>query len=138
MKKPVVLVIALLAVALIVAAAVMLLNEGEEEQAFEETTATETVQQSEAVETNTYTTAEVTERNSAENCWTIIDGNVYDLTTYIDRHPGGDKILEACGVDGSRLFNNRETDEGEVIGSGSPHSNRALSALAKLQIGTLE
>lgn len=138
MKKPVVLVIALLAVALIVAAAVMLFSEGEEEQAIEETAATETVQQTEAVETTTFTAAEVAERSSVDNCWTIIDGNVYDLTTYIDRHPGGAEILEACGVDGSRLFNNRETDDGEVIGSGRPHSNRALSALAELQIGTLE
>jgi len=44
----------------------------------------------------------------ATSCWTVIDGNVYDLTSWIGKHPGGDKaILASCGKDGSQLFDNK-------------------------------
>lgn len=81
--------------------------------------------------------AEVEKHNSASDCWTIIDGSVYDITSYVPRHPGGDEILRACGADGSTLFNQRQTTSGESVGSGSPHSSSAESQLEKLKIGKL-
>ncbi len=85
----------------------------------------------------TYTMAQVATHNSADDCWTIIDGKVYDITSYIPRHPGGDEILRACGTDGTSLFERRETSSGESVGSGSPHSANAARELAALQVGTL-
>lgn len=81
--------------------------------------------------------AEVEKHNSASDCWTIIDGSVYDITTYVPRHPGGDEILRACGADGSTLFNQRQTTSGESVGSGSPHSSSAESQLEKFKLGKL-
>jgi cytochrome b involved in lipid metabolism len=53
----------------------------------------------------TYTMEEVLKHNSKESCWSIIRGKVYDLTNWIDKHPGGaDKILKICGKDGTDLF----------------------------------
>jgi cytochrome b involved in lipid metabolism len=53
----------------------------------------------------TYTMEEVAKHNSEESCWTVIRGDVYDLTNWIDKHPGGaDKILKICGKDGTDLF----------------------------------
>ena len=53
----------------------------------------------------TYTMEEVAKHNSKESCWTVIRGDVYDLTNWIDKHPGGaDKILKLCGKDGTDLF----------------------------------
>jgi cytochrome b involved in lipid metabolism len=53
----------------------------------------------------TYTMEEVAKHNSKESCWSVIRGKVYDLTNWIDRHPGGaDKILRICGKDGTDLF----------------------------------
>jgi cytochrome b involved in lipid metabolism len=53
----------------------------------------------------TYTMEEVAKHNSRESCWTVIRGEVYDLTNWIDKHPGGaDKILKICGKDGTDLF----------------------------------
>jgi len=53
----------------------------------------------------TYTMEEVSKHNSKESCWTVIRGEVYDLTNWIDKHPGGaDKILKLCGKDGTDLF----------------------------------
>lgn len=52
------------------------------------------------------TLAQVALHNSRESCWSVINGNVYDLTSWIPNHPGGErKILRICGVDGSADYN---------------------------------
>ena len=54
---------------------------------------------------NGFTLAQVSERNSAAECWVVIDGGVYDLTQWIRSHPGGSgAILNLCGKDGSASF----------------------------------
>jgi len=40
-----------------------------------------------------YTRAEVKKHNSADDIWVIISNEVYDLTSWIDKHPGGSPIL---------------------------------------------
>ena len=53
-----------------------------------------------------YTMTEVQQHNSASSCWAAINGNVYDLTNWINQHPGGQgPILSLCGTDGSAAFN---------------------------------
>lgn len=43
--------------------------------------------------------------DSEESCWTVINGNVYDLTDWISSHPGGaSRILGLCGIDGTSQF----------------------------------
>ncbi len=71
------------------------------------------------------------------DCWTYVRDSVYDITSYIPRHPGGDEILRACGTDGTSLFESRTTTEGEQVGSGAPHSPDAAVLLADLRIGAL-
>lgn len=93
--------------------------------------------QSDTENNRVITSAVVAEHNKASDCWTHINGKVYDITEYIPRHPGGDEILRACGVDGTRLFEQRTTDEGETVGSGTPHSASATSRLNTYLIGTL-
>lgn len=59
----------------------------------------------EPVVTPGYTSAEVAQHSSESSCWSIVNGNVYDLTSYIPRHPGGKReILGICGRDGSFAF----------------------------------
>lgn len=77
----------------------------------------------------TYTSAQVAAHNTSSSCWTIINGNVYDLTTWIFQHPGGEgAILSICGVDGTQAF------EGQ---HGRQRDTRPQQLLAGFKVGTL-
>ena len=55
--------------------------------------------------TKSYTLAEVATHNKQSDCWAAIDAEVYDLTEWISKHPGGpDKILGLCGTDATSAF----------------------------------
>ncbi|GAV01754.1 hypothetical protein RvY_12413 [Ramazzottius varieornatus] len=52
-----------------------------------------------------FTWEEVGQHNSQESCWCYINNKVYDITTWLDRHPGGKKVLLlAAGRDCTDLF----------------------------------
>ncbi len=56
----------------------------------------------------TFTLAQVATHNSEPDCYSAINGKVYDLTAWIHQHPGGDRaILSICGKDGSAAFNDQ-------------------------------
>ena len=47
----------------------------------------------------------VATHNQQSDCWTVIDGKVYNLTDWIAQHPGGAApILGLCGTDGTSAF----------------------------------
>ena len=51
--------------------------------------------------------------NTASSCWTVINGNVYDLTKWINSHPGGSGAIRSlCGTDGTASFNSQHKGEG--------------------------
>ncbi|RME31891.1 hypothetical protein D6789_01295, partial [Candidatus Woesearchaeota archaeon] len=64
------------------------------------------------------------------NCWTVINGKVYDLSSYISSHPGGPVITQACGKDATELFNTKG-------GAGRPHSAFAQELLEQFLIGSI-
>jgi hypothetical protein len=60
-----------------------------------------------------YTMAKVKENNSASSCWSVINGNVYNLTQWINSHPGGPSVIRGlCGVDGTASFNGHPRVQG--------------------------
>ncbi len=75
-----------------------------------------------------YTSAQVATHKTASDCWFIINNKVYNVTSYLPNHPGGD-ISQYCGTDASSMFNTRP--------DGTSHSNRAQQALAQLLVGDL-
>jgi len=76
-----------------------------------------------------YTMEKVRENNSASSCWSIINGNVYDLTKWISSHPGGrSAITGICGRDGTSTFNGKHRGDG---GPASILSGYLLGPLAK-------
>lgn len=78
----------------------------------------------------------VSEHNSSDDCWLIINNSVYDVTEYVRKHPGGKEIVRGCGRDATTLFNTRR-DGDERVGSGTSHSSNAKSTLESFKIGVL-
>ena len=70
---------------------------------------------------------EVEEHNrEAETIWTVIHGKVYDVTKFLEEHPGGGEIiLENAGMDSSEQFDD--------VG----HSSDAKEMLTDLYIGNI-
>ncbi len=74
-----------------------------------------------------FTMADVAAHTSTSSCYTVVEGNVYDLTNWISKHPGGkDAILGLCGKDGTVAFTKQH---------GS--SEKAKKALASFLLGSL-
>lgn len=61
-------------------------------------------QEPEKSTTRQYTWEEVAKHNRPDDCWTVIDGKVYDMSKFVKRHPGGKIILASSGVDGTCLY----------------------------------
>jgi cytochrome b involved in lipid metabolism len=73
------------------------------------------------------TSEEVLKHASGQDCWSVIDGQVYDLTAYVNDHPGGADLINAiCGKDGSAAFS------GEHAGASKPEKILAAFALGPL------
>lgn len=78
---------------------------------------------------SSYTLTDLAAHSDATSCWVAVDDVVYDLTTYINKHPGGSRsILSVCGQDGSRSFNSMPSS---VIAT-------AKAVMKKYQLGTLK
>ena len=59
-----------------------------------------------------YTMDGVRANNSTSSCWTVIDGFVYDLTRWINAHPGGPSAIRSlCGVDGTASFKSQHQNQ---------------------------
>ena len=80
-----------------------------------------------------FTTEYVAKHASADDCWLIIEGNVYEVSSYVSKHPGGKEIVRGCGKDATELFNTRP----DTVKDGTPHSSFARSVLEDFKIGEL-
>lgn len=70
-------------------------------------------------ETNTQTSTkeltvvEVAKHNVPTDCWSVVNGKVYDLTQFVNKHPGGAKNIELmCGKDGTSAFTGQHGSSG--------------------------
>lgn len=82
---------------------------------------------------NTILTASaVAEHATPLDCWIIISDKVYNITTYLDSHPGGpETITPYCGKDATTAFDTKDKP------NPAPHSRSATSMLADYYIGDL-
>lgn len=56
-----------------------------------------------------YNLAEVSKHASKEDCWTVIDNKVYNLSPYIELNMHSPTILYGCGKDSTQIFNSRHS-----------------------------
>jgi sterol 14-demethylase len=52
----------------------------------------------------TFSRAEVAKHNTRKDAWIIVEGKVYDVTSFVEDHPGGDAILSTVGGDSTEGF----------------------------------
>ena len=82
--------------------------------------------QSNSDELTQFTLEEVATHNTRDDCYLVIRNNVYDVSNFIDSHPGGvQRTSEQCGQEVSGLF-------------AQIHSNRAWDLLVDYKIGTIQ
>jgi cytochrome b involved in lipid metabolism len=80
----------------------------------------------------TLTVQEIAQHNSNSDCWLIINQNVYNVTTYLNQHPGNaSTILPYCGQEATTAFDTKGRANGQ------PHSGSAASLLSAFMIGTV-
>lgn len=77
------------------------------------------------------TLATVASHSTEFDCWVVISGKVYSVTSYIPVHPGGaKKIISMCGKDATSAFGGIEGGRG--------HSGYAKSLLGQYLVGQLQ
>ncbi|CAM6041210.1 unnamed protein product [Sphagnum compactum] len=74
----------------------------------------------------TFTEAEVLTHNKRSDLWIILKNKVYDVTSFVEEHPGGDAILNNAGGDSTVGF------------FGPQHGTKVFEMLDDFLIGDLE
>ena len=70
---------------------------------------------------------DVAEHNTKKDLYCVIHDKVYDITKFVDEHPGGEEVLlDVAGQDSTEAF--------EDVG----HSDEARETLEQLLVGTLK
>ncbi|KAM0938433.1 putative cytochrome b5-like heme/steroid binding domain, cytochrome b5, heme-binding protein [Dioscorea sansibarensis] len=72
------------------------------------------------------TKEEVSLHNTRNDCWIIVKDKVYDVTPYVEEHPGGDAILKHAGGDSTEGF------------YGPQHASRVFDMVDEFYIGDLK
>nr|CAD1819900.1 unnamed protein product [Ananas comosus var. bracteatus] len=75
-----------------------------------------------------YSPSEVSLHTSKTDCWLIIHGKVYDVTNFLEDHPGGEDALLHASASGDA------TESFEDVG----HSSSATSMMESYLIGSVE
>jgi len=74
-----------------------------------------------------WTDEQVAQHNTEDDCFVIVRGKVYNVSSYLKKHPGGFKLLfRSAGADATRDF------------EGMFHSKRARTILEGMCVGTLK
>ncbi|KAI3950842.1 hypothetical protein MKX01_021963 [Papaver californicum] len=79
-------------------------------------------------EVKSFPLSEVTLHSSKSDCWLTIHGKVYDVTNFLEEHPGGEDVLLESAAKGDA------TNDFEDVG----HSSTATSMLSSYLVGTLD
>jgi cytochrome b involved in lipid metabolism len=80
---------------------------------------------------------EIAKHNKSSDCWYLISGKVYNITSFFGSHPGGDRAMApSCGKDATAAYKTKDPYATSSSGR-SAHSSNAVSMLANYYIGDL-
>ena len=74
-----------------------------------------------------FTLEEASKHSSKDDCWLIIGGKVYNVTKFLDDHPGGDDVLLSSTAKDA-------TDDFEDVG----HSTTARAMMDEYYVGEID
>ncbi len=75
-----------------------------------------------------FTMSDLLTHNTPTDCYAAVNGLVYNLTAWIEKHPGGEEnILKLCGTDGTAAFTKKHG-----------MNDKAKNTLAGFEIGVLQ
>lgn len=78
----------------------------------------------------TYRLSDVARHAKPDDCWMVIEGQVYDFTAYVAQHPTPPAIITAwCGKEATQAYRTKNV--------GRPHSPYADSHLPGYRVGAL-
>jgi len=85
-----------------------------------------------ATQPKTISLAEVAKHSAASDCWMIVSGKAYNVTSYLDQHPAGAEIMISyCGNDATVAYDTKG-------GKGDGHSKSAQSLLDAFYLGNVK
>jgi len=61
-----------------------------------------------------YSWEEIKKHNKRKDCWVVIRGKVYNVTSFLDEHPGGGEVVEEVGGD-ARTFSFRPIEPTSIF-----------------------
>ncbi|KAI5278388.1 cytochrome b5 [Manis pentadactyla] len=93
-----------------------------------------------------YTLEEIRKHNHSKSTWVILHHKVYDLTSFLEEHPGGEEVLrEQAGGDATENFEDighstdaRELSKTYIIGELHPDDRAKLTKPSETLITTVE
>ncbi|KAL7373830.1 hypothetical protein ABVT39_015030 [Epinephelus coioides] len=93
-----------------------------------------------------YRLSEIEEQNSFKSTWIIIHHKVYDVTKFLEEHPGGEEVLrEQAGGDATESFEDvghstdaREMSDSMVIGELHPDDRDKIATHEETPVTTLK
>ncbi|XP_049912489.1 cytochrome b5 [Epinephelus moara] len=93
-----------------------------------------------------YRLSEIEEQNSFKSTWIIIQHKVYDVTKFLEEHPGGEEVLrEQAGGDATESFEDvghstdaKEMSESMVIGELHPDDRDKIATHEETPVTTLK
>nr|XP_004654698.3 cytochrome b5 [Jaculus jaculus] len=93
-----------------------------------------------------YTLEDIKKHNDSKSTWIILHHKVYDLTKFLEEHPGGEEVLrEQAGGDATENFEDvghstdaRELSKTYIIGEVHPDDRSKLAKPSEPLITTVE
>jgi cytochrome b involved in lipid metabolism len=80
---------------------------------------------------STFSMTDVAKHSSKTDCWVAIEGSVYDISTYVAKHPAPVGVLvDACGKDATEGWKTKGN-------KAKPHSRKAEVLLKSFLKGKL-